>query len=188
MTFYDDKEKKYDIIKNYSANKDYIKVNFLYDDNSITYKYTKEKEEEIINIMIEQALARDVKLYDKVCKESEIYLSQNLLSILSAILCAKGNLQFLFCVAFIIGLVSSYKFTESYAKLKEMKKFRLYHSIKEELDKPENKDITKVIEFDPLYREPINMGTLDKFTYGDVKTIKKELKRRNNITGNFERA
>lgn len=187
MKFYDGKENDREIIKDYSANNQYIKVNYLFDDSSFTYQYSKEKEDEIINLMIEQALARDVELYDKVYKETKVYLSQTLLSIIPIILSLKEDLQLLLCLAFIAGLIATMNLTESYEKLKEMKKFRLYHSMKEELDNPENKDITKIIEFDPVYREQINMGTLDKFTYNDVKMIKKELKRRNDITGNVQR-
>lgn len=188
MTFYDGQEENREIIKSYSANNDYIKVNYLYDDCSITYNYTKEKEAEIINLMIEQALSRDVELYDKVCKETKVYLTQNLLSLLSIILCLKGDLQLLLCIAFIAGVIASMNFSISYEKLQELKKFRLYNSMKEELDKKENKDITKIIEFEPIYREPINIGTLDTFSYSDVKAIKKELKKRNKIANNVQRA
>lgn len=187
MNFYDGKENNRDIIKNYYRNSDYIKVNYLYNDSSYTYNYSKTKEEEIINLMIEQALKRDEELYDKIYKETKIYLSQTLLSIIPLILCLKEDLQLLLCLTFIAGLISSMNLSESYEKLKEMKKFRLYHSMKKELDKPENLDITKIIEFDPMYREPINIGTLDKFSYNDVKMIKKELKRRNDITNDAKR-
>lgn len=187
MNFYDGKENNRDLIKDYSANKDYIKVNYLYDDSSYTYNYSKIKEEEIINLMIEQALKRDEELYDKIYKETKIYLSQTLLSTIPLILCLKEDLQLLLCLTFIAGLISSMNLIETYEKLKEMKKFRLYHSMKKELDKPENLDITKIIEFDPMYREPINIGTLDKFSYNDVKMIKKELKRRNDITNDAKR-
>lgn len=183
MKFYDGKEENREIIKSYSATTDYIKVNYLYNDSSYTYTYSKAKEEEIINLMIEQALLRDKELFNKVYKKTLIHLSQTLLSIIPVILSLKDELQLLLCLSFVAGLIATMNLTESYEKLKEMKKFRLYNSIKEELDKPENNDITKIIEFDPIYREPINIGTLDKFSYNDVKTIKKELKRRNNITG-----
>lgn len=188
MTFYDGKENSRDIIKNYFTNNRYIEINYLFDDRPITYQYTKEKEDEITKQMIEQALKRDEEIYEKIHKEVKVYFTEMLLSLLSVILCLKGNLQLLLCLAFISGLIASINLSESYDKLKEMKKFRLYYSLKEELEKTENKDITKVIEFDPMYREPINIGTLDKFSYHDVKLIKKELKRRNNITGNFEKA
>lgn len=180
MTFYDGKENNGEIIKDYFANKQYIKVTY-FDDCSFTYPYSKETEEKIIKQMIEQALKRDEELYNYTYKEEKIFFTEMLLSILSYIYSLKGELQLLLCVSFIAGLIASMNLSVSYEKLKEMKKFRLYHSIKEELDKPENQDITKIIEFDPMYREPINIGSLDKFTYGDVKAIKKELKRRNNI-------
>lgn len=67
----------------------------------------------------------------------------------------------------------------SLAKLKELKKFRLYYSIKDELNKLENQDITKIIEAESIYRDPINIGTLDNFSFSEIKLLKKELKRRN---------
>lgn len=187
MKFYDGKENDREIIKDYSANNQYIKVNYLFDDSSFTYQYSKEKEDEITKQMIEQALKRDEELYDKLYKKTKEYFAQTLLSLITLIMSIKGEIQLTLCLSFIAGLIASMNLTESYEKLKEMKKFRLYHSMKEKLDNPENKDITKIIEFDPMYRDPINMGTLDKFTYNDVKMIKKELKRRNDITGNVQR-
>ena len=176
MTFYDGQENNVEILKGYYSTKSHIKVNYLYDDSSYTFNYSKAKENEITNIMIEQALKRDEELYDKIHKDVKLYFTEMLLSLLSVILCLKGDMQLLLCISFIAGAIASMNLSASYEKLKEMKKFRLYHSIKDELEKPENKNITKVIEIDPLYREPIHIGTLDKFSYHDVKMIKKELK------------
>lgn len=186
MTFYDGQEENKNIIKSYFANNQYIGVNYLFDDRPATFQYTKEKESEIINQMMEQALKRDEELFNYTKQLIKIYFAETLLSLLSMIFCLKGNLQFLLCISFIAGLISTLKFSENYEKYKEMKKFRLFNSIKEELEKTENKDITKIIEFEPLYRDPINIGTLDNFTYRDVKAIKKELKK-NNICGDFEK-
>lgn len=183
MTFYDGEEKNRDIIKNFVINNKYIEVNYLFNDNSIIYNYSKEKENEITRQMIEQMLKRDEELFVTIKKDVKIHSTQMLLNLLSIIFCLKGNLQLLFCLAFLTGIIASINLSESYEKYKEMKKFRLYNSLKEILDKPENADITKIIEYDPLYREPINIGTLDHFTYNDVKLIKKELKKRENIKG-----
>lgn len=188
MTFYDGQEENREIIKDYFINKNYIKVNYLYTDNPDIIIYTKEKEEEIINLMIEQALKRDEELYDKTYKETLMDLSQTLLSMITVILSLKSESQLLLCFSFIVGLIGTTNLINNYEKLREMKKFRLYNFMKEELDKKENQDITKIIEFDPFYREPINMGTLDNFSYRAVKNIKKELKRRNNIIGNTKKA
>ncbi len=185
MTFYDGKEQNDEIIKDYSISKYDIKVNYLFSERTIPFK--REDEEKIVKIMIEQALERDRELYDKIYKETKEGFIQTLLSLIPFIMSVKGEIQLTLCLSFILGLIASYNFTESYEKLKEMKKFRLYYSLKEELDKRENQDITKIIEFEPYFREPINMGTLDKFSYHDVKLIKKELKKRNNISGQFQR-
>lgn len=186
MQFYDGRENDKELIKDYLVNNDYIKVNYLYNDNPDIFMYTKEKEEEIVNLMIEQALKRDEELYSKIYKETLINLSQTLLSMIPVILSLKNESQLLLCSSFIVGLIATTNLTENYKKLREMKKFRLYNSMKEELGKKENKDITKIIEFDPFYRKPINIGTLDNFSYSNVKSIKKELKRRNNIIVNIK--
>jgi len=188
MTFYDGQEDNYDIIKGFEVSKYNIEINYLFHDLPTNLKYSKQLEDDLTKQMIEQALKRDEESFNNIKKEVGIYFTEMLLSLLSLIFCLEGKLQFLFCVSFIAGAVASMHLIESYEKLKEMKKFRLYYSLKEELDKPENNDITKIIEFESFYREPrINIGNLDKFSYGDVKRIKKELKRRNNITGKVQR-
>lgn len=181
MTFYDGQEDNYEILKSYFCTTDTIKINYLFRDKTIKMNYSKEKELEISKLMIEQALARDEELYEKLYKESKEYFTQTLLTLIPLMMSFVGEVQLLFCLSFILGIIASKNLTESYDKFKELKKFRLYYSMKEELEKEENKNITKIIEFESQYREPIHIGTLNEFSYSDVKKIKKELKRRNNI-------
>lgn len=95
MRFYDGQEENNDIIRNYFSSNKYIKVNYLNNESSITYNYTKEKEDEIINIMIDQAIKRDKDLFKDINSETKIYLTNKLLGLLSVILSFKGKLPLL---------------------------------------------------------------------------------------------
>lgn len=184
MTFYDGKELDEKIIGNYTFfGDDAIRVNYLFTDEVINYYCVKARniEAEISEIMMKQALDRDKELYSSIYKETIKNIIEALSTVIPYTMSRVIGVQFIGCLSFILGLVSLISFSNNYEKLKELKKYRLYFKIKDELEKDENSDITKIIEFDPIYRKPINIGSLDEFTYSDVKKLKKELVKRNSV-------
>ena len=67
------------------------------------------------------------------------------------------------------------------SKYKELSKYHNYLSMREELKKPENRDILDIIEFDKIYQKPLNITTVDDYSVTELKILKKEIDRRKNI-------
>lgn len=175
MTFYDN-ENQENIIEYYKDNKFNFSITYLNGKNQINNNITKE---ELEQTMIVQATNRDKDLFDKVDWDTKKAILAYTSTFIPMILGIKIQLSLLFYVAFINSLICLYDLNKKNKRLSELKKYRLYLKLKQELDKEENCDITKILELDPYLRKEININTLDRFTYGNMKEIKKELKRRN---------
>lgn len=177
MTFYDGEENE-KIISEYKINGNYVEIIYL-DGSSELVDKTDGIIKEIDNELEIFAKKRDKDLYKNLEMERNRNLVLFLVSLPLSLMSIKRNILSIILVSLLINCYSFCKYLENNKKLKELKKYRLYLSMMNDLKKDKNKDITKVIEFDSFYREPININTLDEFSLREVKIIKKELKRRN---------
>ena len=87
----------------------------------------------------------------------------------------------IFLVSSIVAFLSGKKLIKTRKRLKDIKKYRMYLDIKEDLEKKENSDIYDIIEFDKFLQVKLDLTTIDKYRYSDVKALKKEINRRNNL-------
>lgn len=177
MNFYDGKEEE--TIKEYKKhNNGYYEITYLNGESDYYYNDDPNHEEEIKEKMISQIIKRDLKFYNK-CKidyigSTIVFLASLPLSLESL----KKDLTIVFIIATIIGAKSLMELCENRKKLKELKKYRMYLEIAEELEKEENKNILDVIEFDKMYQVPLNLNTLDGYKNWEIKTLRKEINRR----------
>lgn len=175
MTFNDGKE---DItIKKYEKNNNNYFIEYLDGDCIIYYNSDKNHEEKIKNDILLQIGDRDKKYFDSITKKLKISIIE-LVTLQIPFILNTGMNSYMFCLLFIINIYLIKSIRDNKKKLDELKKYRLYLEMKNDLEKKENADITKIIEFDPFYRKPINLSTIDEFSLYDMKLIKKELKRR----------
>lgn len=176
MTFYDGEENE-KIISGYKISGEYVEIIYLDGSSELVYK-TDNLIKDIENELEIFAKKRDKDLYKSIEIEKNRNLILFLVSLPLSLMSIKKNILSIIIVSLLINGYSFCKYLENRNKLKELKKYRLYLGMMNDLKKDENKDITKVIEFDSFYREPININTLDSFSLNDVKVIKKELRRR----------
>ena len=177
MTFYDGEENE-KIISGYKINGNYVEIIYL-DGSSELVDKTDGIIKEIDNELEKFDEIKDKDLYKDLEMERNRNLILFLVSLPLSLMSIKRNILSIILVSLLINCYSFCKYLDNNKKLKELKKYRLYLSMMNDLKKDKNKDITKVIEFDSFYREPININTLDEFSLREVKIIKKELKRRN---------
>lgn len=177
MTFYDGEENE-KIINGYKINDNYVEIIYL-DGSSELVDKTDGIIKEIDNELEIFAKKRDKDLYKNLEIERNRNLILFLVSLPLCLMSIKRNILSIILVSLLINYYSFCKYLDNNKKLKELKKYRLYLSMMNDLKKDKNQDITRVIEFDSFYREPININTLDEFSLREVKIIKKELKRRN---------
>ena len=139
-------------------------------------------------IMLDQAIERDRRLY-KLRKEDfykSIFMSFMIIMycLSCTIMTRETDKRMLYTMYLLfeasVSVWSIKVIKDNKTTLDELKKYRIYLNMRKELEKQENKDITKILETDPYRRKKLNINTIDDFTLRDVKIVKKELKRRSN--------
>lgn len=184
MTFYYGKDLG-KIIKHYSGEAYNYKIKYL-DGSEVGYYCPDEKRGEILEkIMLTQAENRDKVMFEIM--DDSIKL-RTLSIITNSIACAftfNTHLLMLFCLNFILLIFNLKNYIDEKTKLNELKKYRIFLAIQEELKKEENKGITDILSFDKIYQIPIlNINTIDEFSLKDVKKINEELTKRKKLKAN----
>lgn len=176
MTFYNNNEDI--IIKDYKKLNDCYIIKYM---NNSTETKIGISQKEIETLMYNQAINRDKDLYDKIKSSTRKQFLVYIASFLPIVIGIKIKFSLLFYIAFIYSIYSLYNLNKENKKLNELKKYRIYISLKQELDKDQNKNITKILDIDPYYRKELSINTLDNLSYREIKQIKKELNRRKNF-------
>lgn len=189
MKFYDGKE-PYDVLGNYE-----IHPTSIHQDNNNGIQYFKEiyldghtiggfndksYAKELDSKLLDLAKKRDEETFSDVRFQFDKDLMIFLLTAPVAIASAMASVGVLFIIAGSISLYFASKLPKDKWKLNELKKYRLYISMMDELAKTENINILDAIEFERIWQIPLSINTIDRYSYRDMKVLKKELKRKNN--------
>lgn len=179
MTFYDNEDLS-NIIKEYRFKDNRYIIRYL--DNSVSeFVCTKDNYNKILEEkMYNQAKDRNEKLYNKVKKELYLSLQMGCLSFMSLVFTHKSNILFMDCLIIILLIYSLKEIKNNAKKLHELYKYKLYISIKKDLEKEENKTILDILDYDKFFQNPVlNLSNLDTYSLSDIKTLKKEIDLRN---------
>lgn len=175
MTFCSKEQEESEIItKVINNNSNYYEVTYL--DGSVSAFYNSDENhlKKLEEKMIKQAKERDG--FDcttvNIDKWGSLFVALTTIQLTNASL--RKNILTLACVGFIISLYFIKQFRENSRRLKELKKYKILLENYEEFKKDPN--ISKLVEFEALYREPVNIFTIDKFSLYDMKVMKKGLK------------
>lgn len=180
MNFISKKMDPSETIKKYCKEGDIYFVQYM-DETWNKYFCSSNKEEQRLQkTMLDQALKRqsdfDEEAYDYNFKRNInlINLSVSALS-LSAFVGNNKTFVFYFTLCFIIfNIIRSIINT---SKIRELKKYKLFFELYNELDKINNSKLLKELEFDNFHREKISINTLDNYSYGDIKYLYKSVKK-----------
>lgn len=148
------------------------------DDSSSHYFCSDSKElQRIKDLMIEQAIQRqknmDIKTFDFI---KNTYLGGSFISSLAISITQNQNKNALSCLFLISLLFGIYKYRDSSKKIKELKKYKLFLELLPHLNEVNTSEILKCIEFDNIYQIPVDITTLDEYSYNQIKTIYKTYK------------
>ena len=131
--------------------------------------------------MLEQAKERqNAYNLDNLSFYNKIYLSSEILSSALAVLnLNEQNYKAIFGYSFLLLLVLGVKLHKTNSKkLKELKKYKLFFEMEKDLSIINNSAFLKCIEFENMYQIPVDIETIDSYTYGEMKSIYKEYKKR----------
>lgn len=179
MKFYDEKEST--TIKSYQTNNKLYEITYLNGECDYYYNSDEKHALEIEEKILKQILKRDEDLYKKVKLENITSTITFLLSLPLTFISFSKNSLILILASLILNAILLKQTITARNRIKELKKYRIFIEIKEELNKKENHNIYDIIEFEKEYQIELNLKTIDKFSYGDVKRLKKELDRRKTI-------
>lgn len=130
------------------------------------------------NLLLEQAIKRDNEMQISIIELKKLLLTFSFLFCNSVMaLSIKRKEDIIGLLAFILTVVNLDNISDLLAKIKELKKYKIFMEIMEELKTVNNTELLKCIEIDNFYQIPLSLATLDEYTYGEVKSIQKELTR-----------
>ena len=177
-------KKSSEIIKNYKIKDNKIIINFL-DGSFYKVDNTKENMDNILNMMLEQAIERDntdalnatirsknssvaISISNLIVSASTCVLAYNSPEECQVVIYTLGGILFVSSIA--LGTSSIPRSCE----IDELKKYRLFLSIKDKLDEKAN-DLNLYNGF--KNKKKLNIGTLDDFSLSDLKKIRTNLNR-----------
>ena len=172
MTFIDNIEDESSTIREYF--KDGYNYSIEYLDGSISeyYSCSNKEEDKIKSKMIDQAISRQNRINLKslkFAKNRSQYLS--LLSCLCSLICMSKNEQELGFAMFLILAYNLYNYIARNQKLRELKKYKLFLELTDNLDTVNSSSYMKNIDPDNIFQAPLDINTVDDFTYRNVKML-----------------
>lgn len=172
MTFYDGKENE--TIELYEKVNNHYDIYYL---NGNLVVYCNENDNKIKNEMLEQAMQRDDELFEKIQDKTRAYFLAYTSSFIPIIYGLRFEVNIILYIAFIYSLISLYNLRKNNKKLIELKKYRHYIELKNEIEKYKNKKDNKdTIDFINKVEKYFNINKLDLYNVKDVKSLKKEFK------------
>lgn len=165
------------IIKSFSV--DGYNYTIIYLDGSISQYicYNENEKIRLTKIMLEQAIYRQENINEEhLIKIMQTGYANALLSmILGGIYLV--NINTIGTIVFmLISLIELRVSIGSHSKLNELKKYKLFLEMAKNLDSINQSRILKCIEFENIYQIPLDITTIDEYSYSDIKRIYKEYK------------
>ena len=171
MTFYDNKEDE--TIELYQEKDNHYEIYYL-SGKTISYY---QNENRLKNEMLEQAMQRDDELFEKIQDKTRLSLLGYVSSFIPLIYGLKFEVDISLFIAYIYGFITLYNFKKNNKKLIELKKYRHYIELKNEIEKYKTKkDRKETIDFINKVEKYFNINKLDLYSVRDVKSLKKEFK------------
>lgn len=168
------------IIKSYQ--KDGCNYHIEYLDGSINdyVCYDDKEESRIVSTMFEQAIKRQ-EMYDidEYGSKIAIFLGLKIGFLVSFVLAFEEKNVTMEMVMFTLAFISSRIKNKNFKMRQELLKYKCFLELvkdKNVLDNPSIEDLDS--EFDKIYCAPIDINTLDKHSYSDIKRIYKKYKKR----------
>lgn len=179
MKFYEGPEELKDVIEKYAVAGKNMVIFYLNNRVKTIQNYTEEEENQIKEIMLRQLQERNetVKINQKRAKK---VFDESLLTLLSTSYVI-NRIKFEdinTCLAIISIFGMFYLLVQTCkdkVRIDDIKKSTLFLDMYEELNTTLGKDIVTNLNFDKIYSEDLNVNTLDRFSYNEVKEVHKKL-------------
>ena len=165
------------VIKRFTYEGNYFHVEYFDGSKCDYYCSDPYEESKIKNIMLNQAKERQKKMDNPHDKAGELMsLYAELILILGLQDNIKNGRDIMTYLCAIILIVNSDCQVHWIKEMIELKKFAMFLEMYESLDEINKTEFMKCIEFEPIYQRPLDIDTVDDFSYGDIKTLYRKFK------------
>lgn len=178
MNFTKDGEDLSKIIKKYRCDNGYYDIQYLDGSEAIYISTSPNEEERLKQIMISQAIDRQNKINIKALKLKDFvdHFLAWACSIETITLASRGYFSIEFFML-ILTFICIKRVVKTSKKLRELKKYKLFLEMINDLDTINNSDFLKCVEFDKFHQIDFDINNLDQYTLGDVMAIKDNLQK-----------
>ena len=159
------------------------KFHVEYFDGSACDYYCSDPNEakEIRELMLSQAKERQEKMEDVNfdARETAAFFTQLVISVglFSAIKTESDILTFVCALATVVNVGSKIR---DGLRRRELEKYQMFLEMYDSLDEVNKSEFMKCIEFENYYQKKLNIETVDDFSYGEVKTLYRQLQEQKN--------
>ena len=171
-----------EIIKTYKKNGYSYHIEYLDGSSSDYTCYNEEEELKIKSTMLKQAMERQDKMGEEYIENSKNFNKiATIASAIGTVYFTSNSKLLLTMLSTAVLLPAADLWMKKNKALKELKKYRMFLEMANDLSEVNQTELLKTIEFDTLYQTPLSIENLDEFTYGDVKSIYKKFNTSQNV-------
>lgn len=163
-------------IKTFSQNGFNFHIEYMDGSENNYYCSNDLENERLINLMLEQIKLRDEKMNLETLslKESLIKFTFVLSSCLNVLSISRQK-DLISLISLLIAIISLKDLRTIKKRIAELKKYRLFIDMMEELKTIDISKLLECVEFDHMYQIPLDLCHIDEYSYGDMKRIRKNL-------------
>ena len=181
MKFYTGPEELSNVIKFYFTMGSNMAVFYLDDRIEHIFNYTEEQKQKVQETMLKQLQERNESINLRPYTLQKNFDTVVLTTLAGSYIANRivfGNIETYLTIGTIFGTVYlTNRILKKRAIINDVRKANLFLDMHEELQTPEGKIAVEELNFDKIYSEELNVNTLDRFSYGEVKEVHKKLKR-----------
>lgn len=164
------------IIKRFSYKGNSFHIEYFDGSSSDYICHNPEHVEKIREIMLNQALMRQVDLSTLDFNGADnILIGAQIFNALGFAAGAYFDSKFLLVLFGILTGANVLTMINNTKNRREFEKYALFFSLYEHLDVINDSTFLECVECDHIYQIPLNIETVDKYTLGQLQTIKKKL-------------
>lgn len=176
MTFTYDGADLSTTIKKFSQTGLNYHVEYMDGSESNYYCSNELERERIINLMLEQINLREEKMDLEVLNLKRVLARFTLgLSGYLNVLAISRQQDLIYIISLICGIISLKDLRDIRKKVAELKKYRLFIDMMEELKTVNESKLLECVEFEHIYQIPLDICHIDEYSYGEMKRIRKNL-------------
>ena len=132
--------------------------------------------EKLMNLMLAQIKLREEKMNLETLNFKQtivrfVFLLSNYLNVLAI----SRQKDLISLISILIAIISLKDLNDVRKKIAELKKYRLFIDMMDELKTVNESELLECVEFDHMYQIPLDIYHIDEYSYGDMKRIRKNL-------------